>query len=80
MHKRRMAQENHAQAQALNIINPEREPDIDVLLCELYGAEWRQIICDYEESLGCVPSGHDLVWIVSQHIGADVRTAFREYE
>ena len=72
-----MKAENECQGRALQILNPERDPFLDVCICELYGADWRQILTDYKAQHGRVPTEDDLIWISSEHLGADIREHVR---
>ena len=42
-------------------------------MIEIYGAEFRQIINDFEAEFGKCPSGNDLLWIASEHAGRNIR-------
>ena len=62
-----LLEENTEQVEALKRIHG------NILdLIALYGAEFRQIITDYEKQFGECPKAADLLWIASEHAGKDI--------
>lgn len=68
MKKNTIKLENWAQAEAFH-----RMEGHELTLIELYAADFRRIINEYESAHnGRVPSADDLLWIASEHRGHDI--------
>ncbi|MDZ8119686.1 hypothetical protein [Pontiella agarivorans] len=59
--------ENRVQAEAFL-----RMHGNELKLIELYAADFRRIITDFETAYGRIPTADDLLWIESEVLGRDI--------
>jgi hypothetical protein len=67
MMKKRVKEENRAQAEAFRRMNGN-----ELELIGVYAEDFRDIISEFETRLGRVPTADDLLWIESQRQGRDI--------
>ncbi|HSR88640.1 MAG TPA: hypothetical protein VLL07_06770 [Pontiella sp.] len=67
MMKRRVREENRAQAEAFRRMNGN---ELDLI--RVYAEDFRDIITEFESRFGRVPTADDLLWIESQRQGYDI--------
>jgi hypothetical protein len=65
--KRRVREENRAQAEAFRRMNGN---ELDLI--GVYAEDFRNIITEFESHFGRVPTADDLIWIESQRQGHDI--------
>jgi hypothetical protein len=67
MTKNHTKEENRAQAEAFS-----RMTGNELELITAYAADFRDIITDFKQKFGRVPTADDLLWIESQRAGRDI--------
>lgn len=60
------------QGKALKMLAKDRN-DVILKLIDIYGAEFRNIINQFQDRMGRLPSPDDLIWVAGVHTGEDPR-------
>jgi hypothetical protein len=71
---------NMIQCEALKLLNPECDCELELKLIWAFGHEWRVIINQFLENKGRIPTPEDLLWCSSldEHLGKDIRVIVTE--